>query len=84
MDTKTTMQLQRVEKGGKPAIRLVVRNASAELRVLLDTLGILPVCDIANCREIICSTPAELDAARNPLLARVVGKADPNGIIELR
>lgn len=55
---------------GKVAIRLVVRNAGriSGFPEKLDGLGILPVCDEANVRAIICRTPAELDAARNPLV----------------
>lgn len=84
MANKTTMQLERTMRNGKPAIRLIVRNANAELITLLDGLGINPVADIANTREIVCSTPTELDAARKPLLSRVVGSADASGRIELR
>ena len=63
-----TLALEKTMKDGKPAIRLVVRYATAELRALLDTLGVNPDCTIANCRTIVCATPAELDAARNPLM----------------
>lgn len=63
-----TLRLEKVMKDGKPAIRLVVRYATAELRTMLDGLGIKPDCTIANCRTIVCATPAELDAARNPLI----------------
>lgn len=58
-----TLTLERVSKG----VRLVVRNATPELRKILDGLNVLPVCDEANCRAITCASPAELDAVRNPL-----------------
>lgn len=63
-----TLKLEKTMKDGKPAIRLVVRYATPALRSLLDTLGVRPDCSIANCRTIVCATPAELDAARNPLM----------------
>jgi hypothetical protein len=62
------MRLEKVMKDGKPAIRLVVRYATPALRIMLDGLGLNPDCTIANCRTIVCATPAELDAARNPLI----------------
>ena len=74
MTEKPQLTLERVTRNGKTAIRLIVRNATPELRPLLDELGILPVCDIASVREIICSSPEELDAARNPLLPLFDGK----------
>ena len=64
---KPTMSINKTMMSGKPAIELVVRHATAELRTILDGLGILPSVDMANRRSIICTTPAELDAARNPL-----------------
>lgn len=61
------LEISRTQRNGKPAIQLIVRYATPELRALLDTLNIVPVADISNCRSIICTTPAELDAARQPL-----------------
>lgn len=61
------LSVHKIHINGKPAIELVVRNATAALRPILDELGILPTPDIANRRSIICTTPSELDAARNPL-----------------
>jgi hypothetical protein len=63
------LRLEKTMKEGKPAIRLVVRYATPELRSLLDTLGVNPDCSIANCRSIVCASLAELDAARNPIKA---------------
>lgn len=65
--TTPTLSINRISHNGKPAIELVVRHATAELRPILDGLGILATPDMANRRSIICTTPAELDAARNPL-----------------
>ena len=62
-----TLSINRTGHNGKVAVELVVRNATAELRPMLDALGILPTVDMANRRCIICATPAELDAARDPL-----------------
>lgn len=60
----------RTQKDGKPAVELVVRNsmANAELHALVESLGYQPTTDIANRRAIVCTTPAEVDAARNPLV----------------
>jgi hypothetical protein len=63
------LEIRRAVKNGKPAVELVVRNATASLRALCDTLGIAPTVGVSNRRAIICSTPAELDAAREPLRA---------------
>src|SRR5574343_148540 len=62
MTTTPTLSINRTHLNGKPAIELVVRHATAELRPILDGLGILPTVDMANRRSIICTTPAELDA----------------------
>lgn len=55
---------------GKPAVELIVRNsmANTELHSLVESLGYTATQDIANRRSIICTTPAEVDAARNPLV----------------
>ena len=62
------LEIVRTQKDGKPAIELVVRNATAAMRPILDALGIVPTVDIANRRSIICTTPQELDAARAPII----------------
>lgn len=62
-----TLSLERVHFNGTPAIKMIVRNADAALRATLTDLGVMPDCTIANYRSIICFTPAELDAVRNPL-----------------
>ncbi len=64
--SKPTMTLERTANG---KIELVIRYATTALRPVLDELGILPDCSIANRRSILCSIAAELDAARNPLRA---------------
>jgi len=61
------LQIERITVNGKPAIELIIRNATKDLRQVLDGLGIKPTADISNRRSIVCATPAELDAARNPL-----------------
>ena len=65
--THPTLSVHRTHYNGKPAVELVICHATAELRPILDGLGILPTVDMANRRAKICTTPAELDAARNPL-----------------
>jgi hypothetical protein len=63
-------EAHRININGKPAIELVVRNslANAELHAIIDSLGYAPTVGIANRRSIICSTPTEIDSARNPLV----------------
>ena len=78
--TTPTLRLEKVMKGGKPAIRLVVRYATPELRTMLDGLGITPDCTIANYRTIVCASPAELDAARNPLMPLFDAKGEWRGL----
>lgn len=62
------LELARTAKDGKPAIELIVRNAPADIRGLLDSLGIVPTEGMMGRRSLVCATPAELDAARTPLL----------------
>lgn len=68
MNDKPKIEICRIMQNGKPAVELVVRNATAEMRPILDDLGILPTPDMANRRGIVCTTPQELDAARNPII----------------
>ena len=60
----------RTQKEGKPALDLVVRNslANADRHALGESLGYNPLRHIANRRAIVCTTPEEVDAARNPLV----------------
>lgn len=60
-------EICRTQKDGKPAVELVIRNANASLRAICDTLGMQPTVGISNRRSIVCSTPAEVDAIREPL-----------------
>lgn len=62
-------EMRRTQKGGKPAVELVVRNSmqNPELHALVVSLGYQPTTDIANRRAIVCTTAEEIDAARNPL-----------------
>ena len=65
---KPKLEMFRVQKNGKPAIEMVVRNATKEMRPVLDALGVLPTPDMANRRGIVCATPDELEAVRAPIL----------------
>jgi hypothetical protein len=58
-----------VMENGKRAIELVVRNASADadLLALVDSLGYTGTVDISNRRRIVCTTPDEIVAKRDPL-----------------
>lgn len=68
--TPGTFSAYRVQHNGAVAIKLMVRgNVGAGGRDVLNKLGFIPVVDIANCRELLTTTPAELDAARNALIA---------------
>lgn len=67
MVNQPKLEILKTTKMGKPAIEIVVRNANAILRPLLDSIGIIPTPDISNRRGLICATPAELDTARAPL-----------------
>ena len=60
----------RTQKDGKPAVELVVRNSrkDAALHAIVESLGYQPTVGIANRRAIVCTTAAEIDAARNPLV----------------
>lgn len=62
-------EANRIPHNGKVAIELVVRNASAnaELLALVDSLGYTGTVDIANRRRIVCTTPEEIVAKRDPL-----------------
>lgn len=59
----------RTAVNSQPAVELVVRNSTYDqaLHDLVVRLGYQPTPDIANRRAIICTTPAEVDAAREPL-----------------
>jgi hypothetical protein len=60
-------EIFRIQANGKPAVELVIHNAPEPMRDGLDLLGYKPTPDIANRRSIICTTPAEVDAARDPI-----------------
>lgn len=75
---KPKFELQRVQLNGVVVIDVIVRNAtySDELDKLTTDLGYKPVEDISNCRKIRCTTPAELDAARAPLMQMFDAKGE--------
>ena len=73
---KGKLEMQRLTKNGKPAIRVIVRgNIGQENRDKLDILGMTPVLDISNCREAIIFSAAELGALRDALIEQ--------GIVEM-
>jgi hypothetical protein len=61
----------KITHNGKPAAELAVRGTTAKdhasLRTLLDALGYGPASGMDNARRIVCTTKAEVDAARGPL-----------------
>ena len=71
MSTTPRFAASRVSKDGRPAVELAVRYTTlknhADLRAVLDTLGYSPASGIDNARRIVCTTAAEIDAARNPI-----------------
>lgn len=66
---KPKFEVFRTARNGKPAVELVVRNASYDdnLEKLLVSLGYTETIDISNRMSIVCTTAEEIDAARNPL-----------------
>lgn len=65
---KPKLEIIRTVANGKPAIELVVRNATPAMYPILDNLGFAATEHLSNRRSIICSNAAELDAARNPII----------------
>jgi len=64
------VEIFRTAKNGKAAIEIVVRNSlfDAEFHKLVEQLGYVATPGISNRRAIICTTPAEVEAARSPLI----------------
>ena len=64
------VEIQRHIKDGKVQIELIVWNSmcNSELHELICGLGYELTTDITGRRSIMCSTPAEVDAARNPIM----------------
>lgn len=48
-------------------VQLHISNPTPVVKPILEKLGYRLVPDIFNFYDIICTTPAELDAARNPI-----------------
>jgi hypothetical protein len=67
MSAPCTLSACQTNQDGKLAVELIVRHAPASLRPLLDSLGYECSVDMMGRRSIICTTPAAIDAARNPL-----------------
>lgn len=63
-------EIQRHVNNGKVQIEMIVWNStfSDELHSLVVCLGYKLTEDITGRRSIMCSTPAEIDAARNPIV----------------
>lgn len=62
-------EILRTQKDGKPALEVVVYNARSNPALLAECerLGLTPTTDMSNRRSVVVSTPAELDAIREPL-----------------
>lgn len=75
---KPKFEVQRSKVDGAVVIDLIVRNATydAGLDAVTTSLGYMTVEDISNCRKIRCTTPAEVDAARTPLLSMFDAKGE--------
>lgn len=76
---KPKFEVSRVIVEGKVVgVDLIVRNAtySPELGALTTNLGYRPDEDISNCRRVRCTTPAEIDAARAPLVSLFDAKGE--------
>jgi len=77
MTTKTKMptvgqprfSVRRYDNNGNVRIEMTVQNAMycSELQALVEQLGYEPTPGISNHRTINCLSPAEVDAARNPI-----------------
>ena len=63
-------EIQRHIKDGKVQIEMIVWNStfSDELHDLVVALGYKLTTDITGRRSVFCLTPAEVDAARNPVM----------------
>lgn len=75
---KAKLELQKHIKDGKVQIEIIVWNSYAkeELHNLVVALGYELTTDITGRRSIFCSTPAEVDAARNPIVKFFDAKGD--------
>jgi len=62
-------EINRIQCEGKPAVECVVWNSisNPELHKVVEELGYQLTPGIENRRRVICKTPAEVDAVRNPL-----------------
>lgn len=76
--TKAKLELQKHAKDGKVQIEIIVWNSCAneELHNLVVALGYELTTYITGRRSIFCSTPAEVDAARNPIVKFFDAKGD--------
>lgn len=71
MTSKPQFAIRRIVKDGKPAVEMMVHHTTqqehAEFRALLDGLGYGPASGMSNTKSIVCTTAAQIDAARNPI-----------------
>jgi hypothetical protein len=67
-----TFEVHRTRQNDKPAARIAINNANVnfypELNALAKSLGMTLSSTYANCFEIICTTPEQIDAVR-PIIA---------------
>lgn len=78
-----TFSMVKTSINGKVAFEIVVNNSLSN-QALHDEcirLGLVPTVDISNRRSIFVSTPAEMDAVRNPLL-KFFKSTPVNGFLE--
>lgn len=61
------LEVIKTARNGQPAVELVVRNANADLRATLDTMGLVPTVGIANRRSATYTDPTSFEAARSAL-----------------
>ena len=78
----TTFEVQRTKSNGQIAIDLIIRDYPTEMIPLLDGLGYESIIDMMTTRRKRCTTPAEGDAARDPLKP-VIGQQLPGNKIQI-
>ena len=63
-------EMSRTQVDGKNAFNLTIYRSMSnpELHALVDSLGYKAVEGVSNCRRIVVTNQAELDAARGPLV----------------
>ena len=71
-------EIQRHITNGKVSIELIIWNStySEELHEIACKVGYELTTDVTGRRSIMCSTPSEVDAARNPVMKFFDAKGD--------